>query len=77
MNLFLLQTILARLDSIEYKLDGKISKGWLDLTAASKYCSLSPATIRRSIRSGQLKTSKSTGKLMFKVEWIDNWLGNK
>ena len=74
MESFILETILAKLDSIDYKLDGKVSKGWLDLTAASKYCSLSPSTIRRSIRSGQLKTSKSTGKLMFKIEWLDKWL---
>ena len=69
-----LEAILARLNSIDDKLDSKLVKGWLDLTAASKYCSLSPSTIRRSIRSGQLKTSKSTGKLMFKVEWLDKWL---
>ena len=69
-----LEAILARLNSIDDKLDSKLVKGWLDLTAASKYCSLSSSTIRRSIRSGQLKTSKSTGKLMFKVEWLDKWL---
>jgi hypothetical protein len=74
MESFILETILAKLDTIDYKLDGKVTKGWLDLTAASKYCSLSPSTIRRSIRSGQLKTSKSTGKLMFKIEWLDKWL---
>ena len=74
MESFILETILAKLNTIDYKLDGKVSKGWLDLTAASKYCSLSPSTIRRSIRSGQLKTSKSTGKLMFKIEWLDKWL---
>ena len=74
MESLILETILAKLNTIDYKLDGKVSKGWLDLTAASKYCSLSPSTIRRSIRSGQLKTSKSTGKLMFKIEWLDKWL---
>ena len=74
MESFILETILAKLDTIDYKLDGKVTKGWLDLTAASTYCSLSPSTIRRSIRSGQLKTSKSTGKLMFKIEWLDKWL---
>ena len=74
MKNFILQTILARLESIEDKLDGKVAKGWLDLKAACKYCSLSTSTIRRSIRSGQLKSSKVTGKLMFKVEWLDKWL---
>ena len=74
MNNFELDAILARLDSIGDKLDGKVAKGWLDLKAACKYCSLSTSTIRRSIRSGQLKSSKVTGKLMFKVEWLDKWL---
>ena len=74
MNNFELEAILARLDSIGDKLDGKVAKGWLDLKAACKYCSLSTSTIRRSIRSGQLKSSKVTGKLMFKVAWLDKWL---
>ena len=74
MNNFELDAILARLDSIGDKLDGKVAKGWLDLKAASKYCDLSPQTLMRYNRSGQLKSSKSTGKLMFKVEWLDKWL---
>ena len=69
-----LESILARLNSIDDKLNSKLAKGWLDLKAACKYCSLSTSTIRRSIRSGQLKSSKVTGKLMFKVEWLDKWL---
>ena len=69
-----LEAILARLNSIYDKLDSKLAKGWLDLKAASKYCDLSPQTLMRYNRSGQLKSSKSTGKLMFKVEWLDKWL---
>jgi len=69
-----LEAILARLNSIDDKLDNKLAKGWLDLKAASKYCDLSPQTLMRYNRSGQLKSSKSTGKLMFKVEWLDKWL---
>ena len=66
--------IIERLDNIQKKLDSKLAKGWLDLKAASKYCDLSPQTLMRYNRSGQLKSSKSTGKLMFKVEWLDKWL---
>ena len=65
---------MERLDNIQKKLDSKLAKGWLDLKAASKYCDLSPQTLMRYNRSGQLKSSKSTGKLMFKVEWLDKWL---
>ena len=31
-------------------------------------------TIRRAIKSGQLKASRATGKLLFKSEWIEKWL---
>ena len=66
--------IREQLTRIEKKLDNKFNNRWLDLKAASKYCDLSPQTLMRYNRSGQLKSSKSTGKLMFKAEWLDKWL---
>ena len=48
---------------------------WIDLLKASEYSGLSKSTIRRAIQKGQLKCSKSTGKLLFKKIAIDNWLG--
>ena len=65
--------LLERLERIEKKLDNKFNNRWVDLKAACEYCDLSASTIRRSIRSGRLKCNK-TGKLMFKIEWLDKWM---
>jgi len=67
-------SVLNRLDRIEMKLDSKFNNKWIDLKAACGYCGLSPSTLRRSIRSGSLNCSKTSGKLMFKVEWLDKWM---
>ena len=69
--------ILEQLDSIEKKVDGKYSRKFLDINQAAHMTSLSPQTLRRAIRRGELKCSRKLGKLLFKVEWIDKWLGDK
>ena len=66
--------IREQLTRIEEKIDVKVRKGWVDLKAACDYCGLSASTIRRYIRSGQLRCSKTSGKLMFKIEWLDKWM---
>ena len=66
-----------QLDRIEKKIDGKYSNKFLDINQVAHLTSLSQSTIRRAIRKGELKCSKKLGKLLFKVEWIDNWLGDK
>ena len=71
MNLTL---ILEKLDLIEKLIVEEPRKGWMDLRSACDYSKLSPSTIRRAIRRGVLKTSKSTGKLLFKRSDIDRWL---
>lgn len=52
----------------------KIIDGWMDIKNVKPYTGLSTSTIRRAIQKGHLKCSKSTGKLLFKRETIDNWL---
>jgi len=54
--------------------DYKTTPHWLAITEAVAYTSVSESTIRRAVRKGELKVSKATGKLLFKVEWIDKWL---
>ena len=66
-----------QLDSIEKKVDGKYSRKFLDINQVAHLTSLSQSTIRRAIARGELKCSKKLGKLLFKVEWVDNWLGDK
>jgi excisionase family DNA binding protein len=44
---------------------------------ACDYTSLSVSTLRRAVDRGRLKVSKEAGKLMFRREWLDKWLGGK
>ena len=74
-NIHELLPIREQLIRIEEKIDVKVRKGWVDLKAACDYCGLSASTIRRYIRSGRLKCSKPAGELMFKIEWLDQWMG--
>ena len=66
-----------QLDRIEKKVDGKYSRKFLDINQVAHLTSLSQSTIRRAIARGELKCSKKLGKLLFKVEWVDNWLEDK
>ena len=70
-------SIIEQLDRIEYKIDGRLSNKYLNIVQVVKYTSLSQSTIRRAVQRGELKVSRSTGKLLFKIEWLDNWLGGK
>ena len=72
-----LYSLAEQLDRIEKKLDGKYSNKFLDMKQVVQYSSTSASTIRRAIVRGELKCSKKLGKLLFKVEWIDKWLGGK
>ena len=47
---------------------------WLDIREVSNQTNLSKSTIRRAVQTGELKCSKRTGKLLFKVEDIESWL---
>ena len=67
--------IIDSLNRIEKKLDNKFNNRWVDLKAACEYCDLSASTLMRNKRSGRLKCSKPAGKLMFKIEWLDKWMG--
>ena len=48
---------------------------WITLKEAIEYSSLSDSTLRRLVKKGQIKSSKVTGKYLFKISWIDNFLG--
>ena len=71
--------ILKRIVELEEKLYEwvKIPKreNWMGIKEATEYANVSDSTIRRAVRKGELKTSKKTGKLLFKEAWINKWLG--
>ena len=68
--------ILERLDRIEDQVQGNHKEKWLNLKGVSKYTSLSVSKIRRAVTSGELKTSKNGGRLLFKTRWVDKWLNS-
>jgi len=69
--------ILEELNDIKSMIERESNIGFMDMKQVVQYSSTSASTIRRAIRKGELKCSKKLGKLLFKVEWIDNWLGDK
>ena len=64
------------LDELKSIVQKKSSNIWMDIKEACKYASVSDSTLRRAVAKGELKVSKATGKLLFKIDWVDRWLGN-
>ena len=50
------------------------SGNWITVKNAARYSSVSESTIRRAVKRGELKVSRVTGKLLFKITDIDRWL---
>ena len=69
-----MEAIIERLDRIEGTLSNQIKDKWLNIKEASEYASLSVTRIRKAVIVGELKVSKTGGRLLFKSEWIDKWL---
>ena len=66
--------LIELLNEIKTLILGKVNEGWLTLKEVSDYASISDSTIRRAIVKGDLKSSKVTGRLLFKVSSVDRWL---
>jgi len=66
--------VIEKLDELHKLVRGNIQNKWLNLQEVSAYSSLSESTIRRAVKRGSLKASHVTGKLLFKVSSVDNWL---
>jgi len=66
--------IIDQLKSILNLHSSESKKGWLTLKDVCEYTKLSSSTIYRSIRRGELKVSKKTGKNLFRKEWVDQFL---
>jgi len=69
--------ILEELNDIKSMIEKDNKVGFMDMKQVVQWSSTSASTIRRAIKKGELKCSKKLGKLLFKVEWIDNWLEDK
>ena len=66
--------IIELLKEIKGLIQDKVSDRWLSIRDVCKYTSVSESTVRRAVKCGTLKASHSTGKLLFKVSSVDNWL---
>ena len=66
--------LIELLNEIKTLILGKVNERWLTLKEVSDYASVSESTIRRAIVKGNLKSSKVTGRLLFKVSSVDRWL---
>jgi|TARA_B100000315_G_scaffold203150_1_gene196136 excisionase family DNA binding protein len=66
--------VLEILNEIKDVVQDKMSNRWMDIREAVKYTSVSESTIRRAIKRGELKPSRSLGKLLFRVSEIERWL---
>mgnify|MGYP001221859430 CR=1 FL=1 len=66
--------ILEILNEIKSLIKTGSTTKWLSLAEVAHQTSLSKSSIRRAIGTGQLKCSRKTGKLLFKVEDVERWL---
>ena len=66
--------ILEKLQRLEELIVDKTHDRWIGMKDAVRYTGLSEATLRRAIQSRKLKASKQTGKIMFRISWLDDFL---
>ena len=66
--------VIELLNEIKDLIQGKVSNRWMSIREVVNYSGLSESTVRRASRLGVLKTSRATGKLLFKVSNVDRWL---
>jgi len=69
-----MKMVLNKLNEIlSYIRDNQPSR-YIDIREVSHLSGLSNSTIRRNVKSHQLKASNTTGKLLFKVSDVEDWL---
>ena len=68
--------IIEQLDRIERKLAGNYTNKYLNIHQVSDLTSVSPSTIRRAIKRGELKCINKLGKLLFLEKDVRNWLSD-
>ena len=68
--------IMEQLDRIEKILAGNYTNKYLNIHQVSDLTSVSPSTIRRAIKRGELKCINKLGKLLFLEKDVRNWLSD-
>lgn len=70
------QLIIEKLNELKNLIQNNLSDRWLNMEEVCKHSGLSESTIHRATHKGLLKVSKKTGKNLFRISWVDNWLDN-
>ena len=63
----------AILNEIQSLIEHNVPK-WLSIKDSVEYSGLSESSIRRAIRSGQLKANKVGGKWLIRHQWLESYL---
>ncbi len=71
-----MQVILNKLNEILSYVKQNDPSRYIDINEVSKFCGISKSTIRRNVKNQNLKASNTTGKLLFKVQDVEEWLNN-
>ena len=69
-----MKIILNKLDDILTYIKSNNPSRYVGINEVSKISGLSCSTLRRYVKAQKLKASDSTGKLLFKVSDVENWL---
>jgi len=69
-----MQIIIKKLDAILTYIKNNNSSRYMDIREVSEFAGISRSTIRRNVKANKLKASNTTGKLLFKVSDVENWL---
>jgi excisionase family DNA binding protein len=66
--------ILQQLTELTKLIKIRIPGDWMSIKDVMEMSKLSDSTIRRAIRTKSLKYRKTTGKYLFKRNWVEEWL---
>jgi|TARA_Y100000310_G_C20148177_1_gene563437 excisionase family DNA binding protein len=69
--------VLKKLDEMERLLSEKSYRKWLTLKQVCDYTGLSESTIRRMARDGRLIPNRKTGRLLFKIQDVENFFSSE
>ncbi len=66
--------VIQKLNNILEILERDHLNNWMTLKQVIDYTMCSASTLHRVIRMNKLRVSKKTGKLLFRRQWVDEWL---
>ena len=69
-----MQVILNKLNEILDYVKKTNPSRYMDISEVSEFSGVSKSTIRRNVKDGKISASNTTGKLLFKVSDVENWL---